>query len=250
MKKFIKTVYFDEGSATDFIYVVGGGKETNKTEEIVNKTSDIAAQAEAEINGKKGLFSVLSAKIGFTGTVSYESEGTTLITKAIENTILTDYLKCVEKNGDTYIRVFDECTPYPKENSFAYAKMITPYLVMTDGQVDVGQDMKLNLSLMDQALDRGRGYYELILQYDDETIVLRFNIKAFRNNYTISDLVKMKLDYHAIEVGEIDINSLNMENEFSINEKKEISGYDIVNENETNNEKIKVYDVILAGVCR
>lgn len=29
-KKMIKIVYFDEGSATDFIYVLEGGKNTDK----------------------------------------------------------------------------------------------------------------------------------------------------------------------------------------------------------------------------
>ena len=29
-KKMIKVVYFDEGSATDFIYVIEGGKSTDR----------------------------------------------------------------------------------------------------------------------------------------------------------------------------------------------------------------------------
>lgn len=34
-KKIIKVVYFDEGSATDFIYVLAGGKNSDKKEHIV-----------------------------------------------------------------------------------------------------------------------------------------------------------------------------------------------------------------------
>ena len=36
VKKMIKIVYFDEGSATDFIYILEGGKSTDKKEHIVS----------------------------------------------------------------------------------------------------------------------------------------------------------------------------------------------------------------------
>jgi len=123
---------------------------------------------------------------------------------------------------------------------------------MTDGHIEVSDGLNLNLALMDEALDSGRGYYELMVEENRETAVLRFNIKAFRNNYYISDLVKMKLDYHAIEVGTVNVGKLTMESEFGNSAEKEISGYDLASSNGENNQidEIKVYDVILAGVCR
>lgn len=36
-KTFIKIIYFDEGSATDLLYILGGGKSTDKEEKIVRK---------------------------------------------------------------------------------------------------------------------------------------------------------------------------------------------------------------------
>ena len=81
---------------------------------------------------------------------------------------------------------------------------------------------------MDEALDSGRGYYELMADCAEETVVLRFNIKAFRNNYFISDLVKMNLDYHAVEVGTVSIDSLTMQSEFGDKREKEISGFDMM----------------------
>ena len=63
-KKMIKIVYFDEGSATDFIYVLTGGKSTDKKEHIVTKSSELAVGAEAEASKSAGLFSMISAKIG------------------------------------------------------------------------------------------------------------------------------------------------------------------------------------------
>lgn len=117
--------------------------------------------------------------------------------------------------------------------------------------MEVTEGLSLNLSLMDEALDSGRGYYELMVDYNGETAVLRFNIKAFRNNYYISDLVKMNLDYHAIEVGTVSIGSLTMESEFGERQDNEINGFDIVeNRIPTNSNDLKVYDVILAGVYR
>lgn len=121
---------------------------------------------------------------------------------------------------------------------------------MTNGELYVSDGLSLNLSLMDEALDSGRGYYELMAECDGETVVLRFNIKAFRNNYCIADLVKMNLDYHAIEVGMVNMGSLTMESEFGGKQQKEINGFDLVNASTTNLDLIKVYDVILAGVCR
>lgn len=251
-KKMIKIVYFDEGSATDLLYVLAGGKNTDKKEQIISKTSELAIGAEAEASKSVGVLSLFSAKIGIDGNADLSREGNTIITKALENTILTDYLSCAEKEGKDYIRIFSECRPYPYPKSFAFFKMLTPYLKMTDGNIEVADGLKLNLSLMDEALDSGRGYYELMAEENGETVVLRFNIKAFRNSYYISDLVKMKMDYHAIEVGTVNMGNLTMESEFGDNGDQEINGYDLASSNGKNcdADEIKVYDVILAGVCK
>ena len=247
----IKVVYFDEGSATDFIYVLGGGKASDKEEHIVKKTTELAAGAEAQANAKLGFITALASKVGIDGSADIAREGSTIITKAVENTILTDYLKCVNEEGKGYVRIFSHCKPFPYPESFAYYKMLTPYLIMTEGKVPVAEGLNINLAMMDQALNSGRGYYELIAVADKETVVLRFNIKAFRNNYSISDLIKMNLDYHAIEVGTVKASNLTMQSEFGNTDSPEVSGYDVANEKvAVNNGEIKVYDVVLAGVCK
>lgn len=119
-KKMIKVVYFDEGSATDFIYVLAGGKNSNKKENIVTKSSELAVGAEAEASRSAGLLSAISAKIGVDGNADFSREGSTIISKAMENTILTDYLTSSEKEGKDYIRIFSECRPYPYPKSFAF----------------------------------------------------------------------------------------------------------------------------------
>lgn len=61
----------------------------------------------------------------------------------------------------------------------------------------------------------------------------------------------MNLDYHAIEVGTVNVGSLTMESEFGDNQEKEINGFDMIdNTLSAGSDEIKVYDVILAGVCR
>lgn len=250
-KKMIKIVYFDEGSATDFIYILEGGKNTDKKEHIVSKATEIAVGAELEAKKSSGILSIISAKVGATANTDFSREGNTIITKAIENTILTDYLDYTAKDGKPYIRIFSDCKPYPYPLSFAYFKMLTPYLKMTNGQIEVSDGFSLNLALMDEALDSGRGYYELMADCAGEVVVLRFNIKAFRNNYFISDLVKMNLDYHAVEVGTVSIDSLTMQSEFGDRQGKKVSGFDLIDgDSSIESDEIKVYDVILAGVCR
>lgn len=250
-KQMIKIVYFDEGSATDFIYILEGGRSTDKKEHIVSRATEIALGAEAEANKSAGIFSIISAKVGAAANADFSREGSTIITKAIENTILTDYLSYAENVGKTYIRIFTDCKPYPYPESFAYFKMLTPYFKMTNGQIAVSDGLSLNPALMDEAMDSGRGYYELVADSAGETVVLRFNIKAFRNNYFISDLVKMNLDYHAVEVGSISVDNLTMQSEFADKQEKELSGFDLINQGSSiNADEIKVYDVILAGVCR
>ena len=245
----VKVIYFDEGSATDFIFVAEGGKAEQRTEKIIQKSNSIAANANAKAEAKMKFIPFFGGSGSVEASSGLAREGNTIVRKAISNTILSDYLSTVTKlQKKNYITIFDNCLLYPHPESFSFYKMITPYMLMTSGQIDVGTNVKIDISLMDKALESGRGYYELMAEKDNIKSVLRFNIKAFRNNYGISDLVKMNLQYQAIYVGQVNEENLTMESEFSL-EKKEVSGIDIMNDSE-NSKMLKVYDVILAGVER
>ena len=82
----IKVVYFDEGSATDYIYISEGGKADEKKGNIVTKSTSLGAEAEAKAEAKFKFFSFLntSASVGTHAEVS--REGNTIISKAISNT--------------------------------------------------------------------------------------------------------------------------------------------------------------------
>lgn len=248
----IKIIYFDEGSATDYLDINEGGRSEYKSEKIKERTTKVAIQAKAKLEAKFKWLPFVGASASAGTNAEVAGMGNTIISKAISNTILTDYLEVIsdEKSKNVDIEVFAgyELKPYPE--SFAFYKMMTPYFTMIDDKVDTG-DVVLNISKMDEALESGRGYYELIATKEKENYIFRFNIKAFRNNYTMADLVKMNLTYHAIEVGVFPINQLDMKMEFS-QEQKVLSGMDIVDNNnkENDTELFKVYDVILAGVNR
>lgn len=91
-KTFIKIIYFDEGSATDLLYILGGGKSTDKEEKIVTKTTQLAAGAEAQAGAKINLLTKITAGMGIDGSADASREGRSILSKAIESTVLTDYI--------------------------------------------------------------------------------------------------------------------------------------------------------------
>ena len=240
-------MYFDEEAATDLIYMENKGKIVESIVDTENNKLDTKTSVEAGIGVKTSLLSLLGAKfkIGTNVSVGYGSQQ--LINQAITNTVLTDYLDLTKENN--LVKKFDKASVYPFPNSLAYFKLITPYMVMTEGKMDAG-DIKLNIQMMDEALNKGKGYFEMVLEDEGIKSILRFNLKSFKNSYSLSDLVKMELTYHAVRVGKTKLINLDASKEFAYeNINKEIDGYKIANEMESISEDdIDVFDVLLAGV--
>ena len=133
------------------------------------------------------------------------------------------------------------------KNSIAFFKMFTPYLTMTKSDM-ISEGVSFDLSRMDEAFESGKGYYEMIAETESgNKCVFRFNIDAFRNNYSIADLTKMNLAYYGVKVGKVDINLLDINKEFNFEPTTINSAFDIENNNQNTNE-IDVYDIMLAGV--
>lgn len=244
---FLKIVYFDEEAATDLIYMENKGKIVESIVDTENNKLDTKTSVEAGIGAKTSLLSLLGAKfkIGTDVSVGYGSQQ--LINQAITNTVLTDYLDLTKENN--LVKKFDKASVYPFPNSLAYFKLITPYMVMTEGKMDAG-DIKLNIQMMDEALNKGKGYFEMVLEDEGTKSILRFNLKSFKNSYSLSDLVKMELTYHVVRVGKTKLINLDASKEFAYeNIDKEIDGYKIANKIESISEDdIDVFDVLLAGV--
>ena len=125
-------------------------------------------------------------------------------------------------------------------------KMYTPYFAML--KLD---EVPVNLAELDNALLSAKGYYELLGQSaDGSKYILRFNIQAFRNNYGLVDLGRMRLVFHGIQVGEATESSLTMQAEMAPkSDPAPLTGLDIVDGTSTEpSTLLDVYDVILAGI--
>lgn len=267
---FIKLIYFDEGFVADFLQIIAGGELKKTTELIRNSSIDsgIEVTAEANVGGNKNGFPKLleflnGVSIGISGkgelNTSYNKDK--VVRNILENTLLADFMNILksderrkeENKRCNGIHIFDKIDVKPEPNSFTFFILAAPFLGMINGdfpiQNDDGINMRVNINDIGEIINDGRGYYEFIANRDDKDIVLRFNISAFRNNYTMYDLPKMKLTYYAIYVGEINRDKLQIQKEFEfgVNTLNRVDYADLQNSN-IDEIKLKVYDVILAGI--
>lgn len=128
----------------------------------------------------------------------------------------------------------------------AYMKMFTPYIVLL--KVD---DVPFDLAHIDEVLADTKGYYELLGEaVDGSKCVLRFNIKAFQNNYGLIDFGGMRLVFHGILVGQASEAALGIEAEMSGSKNKmTVTVVEVVDGMDTSiKELLDVYDVMLTGV--
>lgn len=242
--KYLKIVYFDEESASDFLDMKFGGRASKETNNVAERNYDIAGKAVAETGAKFRLLDLFSIGGSAAGESSIDSSRRSLLSKTLSNTILTDYLN--EVNDKSGVVVLDVSSVKPAPNSLTQIKMFSPYinLVNSEGQ-------PLNLSHMDEVLASAKGYYEMVGIYGDgKKCVLRFNLKAFRNNYGLPDLPRMDLEYHGIRVGETAEEYLDAESELGAEVIQEtLTTTDFLNEKSNQTGiGLEVYDVLFAGV--
>lgn len=242
----IKIVYFDENSATDYLNICNGGSSISTADKVKENSQKIAIKAGANIEGKFSILNFFGMKASTEAETDLALAGSSFLKTTISNTVLTDFIEISDK--DDKIIKFEgfDLQAYP--NSIAFFKMFTPYLKMTNDNLNTGEGVSFNVSKMDEALEAGKGYHELIAEKEngDEKYIFRFNLNAFKNNYSISDLPRMDLKYYAIKVGKAKEDTLDMTKEFNALESIMTSMMQI--EEEVTKEKINVYDVILAGV--
>lgn len=241
----LKIVYFDEGSAIDYLDIANGGKVSSTKEKKKKKST--SGKAEIEANIKQGvIFKALAPfvkseiSINAGGGINALSES--LVKTTISNSVLSEYLK--EADEDDSVKKINNCSLEAYNNSISYIKMYTPYTKMLKMDND-----DIDITMMDDVLLNSKGYYELLLK-SDEGKVVRFNIEAFRNNYNLMDLTKMHLKLYLIKVGEIDLSSLDLEKELSFDVNKQtLSGEDILKgTNDSTISKAGLFDVVLAGI--
>lgn len=268
MEKICKIVYFDEDSVTDYVQIVAGGELENTTELLNSR--DLKEGQNAQANGKAGISGIFKALLGWDAGVSADvSAGLSfnsskMAKNIVKNTILTDFLNVIEgaslgkaksRMPKGTIKQFKGYRIHAEEDSLSYMVMVSPYLSMLkNGSSIPAGDFSIAVDKLDNALRHAKGYYEFVGTKGKQQVILRFNINSFRNNYTISDLLKMDLSIYAIKVGRTALENLNVNKELGMHISvipKDNPSYE---SNETDgkskspNPVLDVFDVLLAGV--
>lgn len=267
---FLKIIYFDEAFVADFMQIIAGGELKKTTEFITEVNSGIEGNAGieggigTEKNGLSKIFSFLSgatlnAEAGINANLSRKSDR--IAKNILENTLLADFIALLDSDKRrtknkrcSGIKIFPEVVVRPEVNSFSYMMLIAPYLSIIDGElpfkISESDAMKIDITKIEEAIEKGRGYYEFVATVNGKDVILRFNRSAFRNSYTMSDLPKMQLTYYAIRVGQINKSDLQVQKEFEFGTVKASKRVDYASASEEGSAatEIEVYDVVLAGV--
>lgn len=240
----IKVVYFDEESASDYLDISAGGKTAATSENVKDRTTNLHGEVETRLAAKFSWLPFVGGSAEVGGGVDISSAGQSILRKTLSNTILTDYL--TKADGDARVTQLRDLRVTAAKDSMSFTKMFTPYMVML--KMD---DLPLDLARMDDALTGAKGYYELLATGPDGSKrVLRFNIKAFRNNYGLTDLGRMRLVFHGILVGQTTEAALSMQAEMTGGaDGPVVTAVELVDGvKEHADDMLDVYDVMLAGV--
>lgn len=264
LSKLTKVIYFDESSVTDYIQIIEGGQLVKTTELLSGDTDNGKAKVAGELS--VGISSLFKNLIGIGAKVQTNSEletsfkSETLIKTILQNTILTDFLDIIE-NGESHIEVFKNIKIKVIKDSLSYVIMISPYMKMFKGDglnLNTDLDLSIDIVKMDDSIKLAKGYFEFEGIQNNKSVILRFNIDSFKNNYKISDLLKMDLSIYAVPVGKVDRKNITIVSEINAaTSDDELSSYDNPKygedgtDNTTASEDIlTVYDVLLAGVAQ
>lgn len=260
-----KIVYFDEESVTDYIQIMLGGK-LEKTTELFEQGGE---QGEAGLKAKAGIGvgGVFRALIGMDASIAVDSSLQTafntqeMAKNIIKNTILTDFIDIINETEDANIEShsilpFREYSISIHKDSLTYIALISPYLTMLKGGPGIAAgEFNISVDKLENTMKSAKGYYEFVGKKDDETVIFRFNIKSFKNNYKVTDLLRMDITLYAIKVGKSSLNKLNFNSELDIDPTtmvRDNPSYDGDTGNDDITEdldkELDVYDVLLAGV--
>lgn len=245
-----KIVYLDEQAVFDFLELHQNGIQSD----IIRRVSENMVEVDTE--GKVGMSFFTRFKIGLSGNASYQRSG--VVESQITSTLLSNFKKfATDKKGSSKVERLDNVKLFIEKDSPAFYRNITPVLDMISDITkmnSITDDDKNNfkgieIKNIEQTLDRLSGYYEIKgISSESNESVFRFNISGLRNNYTLSDLTKMDVKLYGIKVGEVDSIDLSFNTMIDrlSNQRQSQLGADF--DEEQNNEKIPIYDVLVAGV--
>lgn len=262
--KLLKVVYFDEGSALDFISIKNGGNLIEETVKERKTGGNVQGEGGAGVKTGQGIRRLLDTllvdvdgKVGLDGSLFREK--TNIIQSSLSNTILTDFIRAVnrQRRKKKEIEKLEGYEIEIVEDSIAYFQRIAPYLNFTEGKVELGDGINMSMNKIQDTLKIGKGYYELLAKnHGGQEIIIRFNNSVFRNNYSVSDLDQMDLVFYGIKVGKLEKKLLNFESLMEIYSKNNKDDLNDIKrkfqqkdkEKSDVSNKLDVYDIILAGV--
>lgn len=268
---FLKIVYFDEGSALDYLEAKHGGRYDKVSSDIIQRVKKIAGEIGGEASTDPKILSfvvdsLLGIKGRIAGSASYDRTGDNKVSETVSSTVLSNFIEEVYKgrteqqeNISQNFGVFEKVRVSFVPNSVTFLKIISPMLKIIKEE-SFGSDMPINIGALDQIFSDAKGYYELVSIEEEEKQkkVFRFNFNALRNNYRLNDLTKMDITIIGIKVGECTEADLEWESEFDDKKSTDYNGAfeNILDraENDGSNDEAKknllsIYDVILAGVA-
>lgn len=254
----VKLVYFDEGSATDYIQIIEGGALSTMETLMSEDSESGSAKAGAKIGlGTKALKALigLDASAKAEGSLDMSFNSGAIAKSIISNTVLTDFLRAIESESSP-IEKFNDIQIEQIPGSIASFSLLTPYLSMLrPGQAVAAGDFDISLDKLDATISKAKGYIEFRGHRDQgEDVILRFNRMALKNNYRPTDLLRMNLTLYAVYVGDCRIGDLIADKELSAEGFSAADSPDYSEEKSCSQAQeemqfeLKMYDVLLAGV--
>lgn len=150
----IKVVYFDDQSATDYLYIYDGGAKVQTSDKVKEKSGEIANKTSAGLLAKLSWLPFLGGDISTEIDMNLGYKSNSLIKTTLSNTVLTDFLEKIKKDDKRILR-FPDYTVKAYKNSIAYFKMFTPYLIMTKSDIE-SEGITFEAAKMDEAFKSGK----------------------------------------------------------------------------------------------
>lgn len=247
-----KIVYLDEQAVFDFLELHQDGLQSD----IIKKVSETVVGT--DVDGKVGMNFFTRFKIGLSGNASYQRSG--VVESQITSTLLSNFKKIVTNKSEkdsSNVEYLDNVKLFIEKDSPAFYRNITPVLDMisdVNKVTSITDDDKNNfrgieIKNIERTLDRLSGYYETKgIASENKEMIIRSNISGLRNNYTLSDLTKMNIKLYGIKVGEVDSIDLSFDTMIDRLSNQNQSQLGVDFDEEQINEKIPIYDILVAGV--
>lgn len=252
----VKIVYFDEGSATDYIQMYNGGSLYYELESKEADTTDGEAGVKAGLGfGTKIQALLFKGYAEANAALGTSFQDDSVMKSVVTNTVLTDFLAVVDEDKGTSVKTLQGLRIDPIPGSISSISLLTPYFSMfRSGQGIPAGELNISVDKLDSTLTKAKGYFEF-LGTDEKGMraILRFNGLAFKNNYKPVNLTNMSLKLYVVRVGESTLDTLSAERELEVEGFTTVDNpnYEEDSKAEENDEKapsLPMYDVILAGV--